>query len=409
MENPSQTKDREDLVTVAEPALVGHVSERAPKKKLVILAKYFPGDQAGAKAGGIETDTLAVAEALKDDFDITVLAHSTDRLTTEERWDGFSVIRSATEAVILSQPISLSHFLKMRRLDADVLHLHAPNHWASLVAFLMMKPGTRLVITHHMEVQGRRWMQQLVSPIYRALARKAKVVIVSAPTNLTNSRDLPKPLKHVEIVPYGLDPVDYEIDAEVRQAAKDLRASLGVTGPVVGFIGRAVAYKGLPVLLEALRDQPDIGCLVVGDGPLTAGLKAQAEADGMAHRVHFLGRLPDGRAKLVALAAMDCFVLPSATPAEAFAIVQVEAQLCGLPVIASGLPTGVSDVTIDNLTGLHFTPNDRADLAAKMRILADDPERARAMGEAGRQRALDHYSAQKHRNTILRIFREASA
>lgn len=379
-----------------------------PKRRLVILGKYFPGAQAGAKSGGIETDTLAVAEALKDEFDVTVLAHSTTATGSKEQWPGFKVVRTGTQAVLFSQPISLAHFVWLRRLKPDLIQLHAPNHWASL-SLRLSGSKAPVIVTHHMEVQGRRWVQALVAPIYRAVCRAARVVIVSTPSNLTYSADLPNPLAHVEVIPYGLDPADYAVDAAVKRAARELRDALGLTGPVAGFVGRAVPYKGLPILIEALSLRPGIGCIVVGDGPLLDGLKAEVEVRGMTDRVKFLGRLADERAKLVALAAMDWFVLPSISPAEAFAIVQVEAQLCGLPVINSRLPTGVSDVTVDGETGLHFTAGDAGDLAEKMDQLVRDPERAIAMGQAGRARALAYYTAGRHRDEIVRVFRSAGS
>ena len=55
---------------------------------------------------------------------------------------------------------------------------------------------------------------------------------------------------------------------------------------------------------------------------------------------------------------MDALLLPSVDTTEAFGVVQIEAQLMSVPVIASSLPTGVTDVTLDNETGLLVPPRD---------------------------------------------------
>ena len=78
---------------------------------------------------------------------------------------------------------------------------------------------------------------------------------------------------------------------------------------------------------------------------------------GRLGQAHLLGAVAE-ETKLRLLGCADAFVLPSVTNAEAFGIVQVEAQMCGLPVVASNLPTGVSDVTVDGETGFLVPPGD---------------------------------------------------
>ena len=71
---------------------------------------------------------------------------------------------------------------------------------------------------------------------------------------------------------------------------------------------------------------------------------------------------------------MDMLTLPSNDTTEAFGLAQVEAQMLGLPVVATQLPTGVTDVTLDEITGLLVPPNDASALAEGLYArLINDP------------------------------------
>jgi rhamnosyl/mannosyltransferase len=89
---------------------------------------------------------------------------------------------------------------------------------------------------------------------------------------------------------------------------------------------------------------------------------------------------------------MDMLTLPSNDTTEAFGLAQVEAQMLGLPVVATQLPTGVTDVTLDEITGLLVPPNDASALARAFMRLINDPTLARRLGAAGHDRALRLFS-----------------
>ena len=88
------------------------------------------------------------------------------------------------------------------------------------------------------------------------------------------------------------------------------------------------------------------------------------------------------------------FVCPSVY--EPLGIVNLEAMACGTAVVASRVG-GIPEVVDEGVTGLlvDFTPDDTMDFerrfAAAVDELAADPERARAMGEAGRARAVEDF------------------
>jgi alpha-maltose-1-phosphate synthase len=88
------------------------------------------------------------------------------------------------------------------------------------------------------------------------------------------------------------------------------------------------------------------------------------------------------------LSHATAFVCPSVY--EPLGIVNLEAMACGTAVVASKVG-GIPEVVADGETGLLVPPDDPEALAEALNALARDPERANAMGEAGRQRAISEF------------------
>ena len=151
------------------------------------------------------------------------------------------------------------------------------------------------------------------------------------------------------------------------------------SGPFLLFVGDATHDKGIDVLLAAHRmlgdDRPP---LVIVGRPLADAL-AEPPSD-----VVVLGPLPHDEV-LAASRASAIVVVPSLV-AEAFGLVALEAMAMGRPVVAAR-SGGLGEVVVDGCTGLLTPPGDAAGLADALRRLLGDPELARRMGAAGRQRA----------------------
>ncbi len=153
---------------------------------------------------------------------------------------------------------------------------------------------------------------------------------------------------------------------------------------VVGTVSRIYVEKGHTYLLRACaalsRQQPDLYLLIVGEGPLRPALEEEARKLGIADRVRFTGFYDDVAGVMT---AMDIFALPSILD-EGFPTVVLEAQMLGVPVIASN--TGGTSETMDvPHTGLLVPPKDASALARAIVELAQDASRRRLMGEAGQQ------------------------
>jgi rhamnosyl/mannosyltransferase len=170
-------------------------------------------------------------------------------------------------------------------------------------------------------------------------------------------------------------------------------------------VGRLVYYKGFDHAIRALRQVEGAHLLLVGEGPLRAELEALARECDVAGRVHFLGRLED-EALTTLYYACDAYVLSSVTRAEAFALVQLEALACGLPVINTALDSGVPFVSRHEESGLTVPPGDEAALASAMRRMLAHPEQRRTWGEAGRARVLAEFTQARMGERVLDVYRD---
>jgi glycosyltransferase involved in cell wall biosynthesis len=119
----------------------------------------------------------------------------------------------------------------------------------------------------------------------------------------------------------------------------------------------------------------------------------------------FAGRLPEPDL-IAAYHACDLFCLPSTTIAEAFGMVLLEAMACGKPLVTTRLPTGVSEVNQDGVTGLQVPPGDAPALRDAIGALLKDESRRKVMGEAARQRQAADYSATLMGERFVKLYNE---
>lgn len=173
----------------------------------------------------------------------------------------------------------------------------------------------------------------------------------------------------------------------------------------VVFAGRVVRPKGAQVLLRAASTL-DAELVICGDGRDLDSLRSLADRLDMRERVSFKGWLtPEA---LAAELAEACVVaIPSVWP-EPFGLVGIEAFTLGTPVVASATG-GIGDWLEHGVSGLAVAPADVSALAAALSELLADPQRARAMGAAGRESVASRFTPERHVSALLAAFNSARA
>jgi len=167
------------------------------------------------------------------------------------------------------------------------------------------------------------------------------------------------------------------------------------------FLGRLTEEKGIRVLLEAARrlaSREGLRLVVAGDGPLRAEVEREADRPGTP--LVFLGPQTE---VLPVLHGADAVLMPSMS--EGLGITALEAMACALPVVASrvgGLPEAVAE----GETGLLVPPGDAEALARAVEELAASPERAQALGSAGRRRVEQEFGQEQTIGQLLQVYAE---
>ena len=162
----------------------------------------------------------------------------------------------------------------------------------------------------------------------------------------------------------------------------------------ITYAGYFGSHKGVDTLIRAialLKDR-NIVLNLVGDGAEEQNYRSLASKLGIGGRLCFRGRVSNDEISRI-YQETDIYCLPSVWP-ENQPVSITEAMASGIPVIASNLG-GSKELVVDGVTGYLAEAGNAEDLAEKISLLYDDPEKRRAMGEAGRQRMAENdYSRQ---------------
>lgn len=336
---------------------------------------------------GLTHYATALAEGLvRRGHTVTVLTHRhLPELPLESLENGVRVVRAPVAAkvgkALLSPAILLRALAEVPR--SDVLHLHAPLVNAVALAFIASTLRVPIVVTYHCDLQppprlGQRFVEAVARASQHFALERASRVIANTEDYARHTRPL---VDRAEKVGWILPPVTEP--PETGRCAEEVRRRLGIAGrPVVFFLGRFAEEKGLPVLLSAFpairRRFPEAMLVLCGvrDVPGETVLEQVAPllADP-ASGVIATGTVP---AETIAdlFTVSDVLVLPSINSTESFGMVQVEAMLRGVPVVASDLP-GVRQPV--RMTGMgEIAPAGDADgLARKIVEVLESPERYR--------------------------------
>ena len=285
----------------------------------------------------------------------------------------------------------------------DLLHSH---YWLSGWAGVLIKETLDLPLANSFHTLGR--VKDLTRAPGTAASSRLRVVTEEEVIARSDCVIASTPYEFEDLLDhYGASPealctsppgIDHKLF--VQGDKREARTWLGLGHqPLVLFVGRIQALKGIDVLVEALAKMPhdlvaDRGppeLVVVGgpSGPDGASEMAQlqdlASTHDLTERIHFVAPQPHDQLARFYQAA-DVLAMPSRS--ESFGLVAAEAQACGLPVVASRIG-GIPYVVSDGASGFLVKPGDTTDLAAALSRVLGDPHLASALGRGGIE-----YSAQ---------------
>jgi len=309
-----------------------------------------------------------------------------------------------------------------------------------LIGWLRQKPHPDVVCLSNALLAGlvRKLKQELRSPVVCMLqgedyfldslpqaqrdeawktlaARAAEADLFLAPSRYFGDlmcRRLNLPAGRVRVVFNGIN-----LDGYDKNAERETRNAEQRSAPVLGYFARMCREKGLDRLVEAFillkrRERTKDLKLRVGGGcgpseePFVNALRERLKTNGVLHDVEFHPNI-DRAAKLDFLRSLTVFSVP-ALYGEAFGLYVAEALASGVPVVQ---PRAASFPELIEGTGggVLYEPGDVKALADAVESLLADPEKLRALSQAGRKAVLQDFSANRMAENIARVFGEFSS
>ena len=367
--------------------------ELAVSNKTLFVTNDF-----GPRAGGIETFIIGLIERLPKSSIIVYTSAQKETALYDAQWlrdFGVEVIRDKAKILLPTPRVNraVARIVSQRGIKTVAFGAAAPLGWMS--STLRKAGALRIVaLTHGHEV----WWAK-VFPFNLAIARIGSTVdsltYLGEFTGSAISKSLSKKAigQMVKIAP-GID-----VDHFSPQDSTQLRKQLGLTNKkVIVSVGRLVHRKGQDRLIESmpqiLKKIPDAHLLMVGQGPYLEHLAKLVAMNNLSEHVSFIGRIQYAELPRF-ICAGDIFAMPSRSrlaglEVEGLGIVYLEASSCGLPVIA-GSSGGAPDAVIDGVTGFVVDGTDNQQIAKAAIELLNNPEKAKAMGMAGRQWIIDNW------------------
>jgi glycosyltransferase involved in cell wall biosynthesis len=337
--------------------------------------------------GGVEKVAFDLATGLSGRVGMNVLVCNHGHALSRSMENGVNIIRTPSLGTFFSMPVSLSFPYWLGKTKQDILHFHEPFPLGDF-SYFIRKPKGKVIVTWHSDIIRQKHFLRIVEPSIMNLLNHAERIVATSPNMIENSRILRAFKDKCVVIPLGVDEKRFISDDPVKKAVEKIRSKFG--NKIVLFIGRLVYYKGLSFLIDAMRNI-EAKLLIIGDGYLKSELVKQCAGFGMEDKVVFLDPVPDEELSSF-YHACDVFVLPSVESSEAFGLVQVEAMMCGKPVVSTSLPTGVPYVNKNNETGLVVEPRNSKQLCAAINALLEDDKMRAKMGETAQKRARTEFT-----------------
>ncbi|WP_086562582.1 glycogen synthase [Streptomyces africanus] len=374
-----------------------------------LLTREYPPDVYGG--AGVHVEFLA--RELRPLVDLDVHCWGEGRADGVLRHRPWSTLDGANDALrTFSVDLAMAAALEGREL------VHTHTWYANLGGHLAkMLHGIPHVMTAHSLEPLRPWKAEQLGGGYELSSWTERTAIEAADAVIAVSAAMREDIlgcypaldpEKVHVVHNGIDTSLYRPDHGTD--ALD-RVGLDRSRPYVLFVGRITRQKGVPHLLRAVRDiDPAAQVVLCAGAPDTPEIDQEfrelfGELSRVRDGVFWIPKMLPRPEVIQLLTHAALFVCPSVY--EPLGIVNLEAMACGTPVVASAVG-GIPEVVDDGRTGLLVPAGDgfEAGLARAMDSVLGDPQAARRMGEAGRERAVGEFGWDAVARRTVRLYEE---
>lgn len=349
-------------------------------------------------AGGAELHLLSLCRHLKEFGVETLVGYlKEDRgsrfLAPDFGSAGIRVFRFGANIGEFVPPMSTLRCLLMEE-KPHVLHTHLPR--ADLFGFLAQLSGFSgsWICSVH-DIYSRSWRGQWSIPLFSYIWRRANAVIaISYAVKDWLERRLRIPSEKIYVVHYGIEGKNF-----LRKDKRNPNDEL-----IIGSIGRLEHRKGHDTLIRAMpkivAQFPKVKLFIGGHDPWGFGkrLKHLISELGLHGNVHLIGFVDDVTSFLHSI---DVFAFASRS--EGFGQVLIEAMAAGRPVVASRI-SPITEIVEEGVSGLLVPPDNPEAFANAILCLLKNPQKACMVGEKGRQRVRDVFTAETMVRKTLEVY-----
>jgi glycosyltransferase involved in cell wall biosynthesis len=349
-------------------------------------------------AGGTTVHTYQLAKALAMlNTEVHVVTAKTRGAQATEIKDGIYIHR-------VLRPYTIFSAIKVRSLlgKIDIIHGHGTCTYGHLklntspVVVKMHNTWLAEYDRYNKLSSGINYLHKIAMRYYIKMDRYCAthadhiICISNAIARETSNYGVPK--NKITVIHNG-------IDYTLFKRAEDCKNDLGLTGLVIGYIGRLEPHKNVATLIRVFKelDYKDVDLLIVGNGTQRKQLEELSKRLEVYDRVHFIGYVNFDRVPLYYRTA-DIIVYPSLY--EPLGNVILESMASGRPIIATN--TGGIPEIFDPRVGFMVSPYEPSALREKLNLLLGDAQMRRKMGSIG-QKLVRKYSWESVAKMTLRV------
>ena len=309
----------------------------------------------------------------------------------------------------------------------DIVHTHT--WYVSMAGFLAKKLfNIPFVLTTHSLEPLRAWKAEQLGSGYAMSSWMEKTAILDADAIIAVSQGTKQDIlraypnvdpSRIHVIYNGIDLAEYQKTPDTSALTK---YGVNPSRPYVLFVGRITRQKGVTHLVEAIKYLPTetqvVLCAGAPDTPEIAAEMRQKVEEVLAINQHvvWIEKMVTKPEAIQLYSNCAVFCCPSVY--EPFGIINLEAMACRAPVVASATG-GILEVVVDGETG-YLVPFEQdpvttfpsnpdkfsRDLAEKISVLLNDPEKAKSFGEAGRRRVEETFAWSAIADQTIELYRD---
>lgn len=347
--------------------------------------------------GGAELQIFLLAKFLNREKFTPIITCSNyrqlDQWSNKFEKEGIKVIRiKSRHKHDPTQYIQIKKILKEENID--IIHAHVWNPASCRYVFLAASRTKTPIITTEHDPFKISFIKDLFKK--HSLKQISKIITVSENNKKILTELYPDQSEKIEVIHNGIDSTWWKSQLlryrpEDRKKIKEELFHAKENTFIIISVAELHERKGQEFIIKAIpaviKKYPNVKLVLVGEGPNKDNLKKLVKELEMERHVTFTSKQKE-IPKL--LKSSNIFIL--ASKREAFGLVNAEAMICGLPIIACKVG-GIPEIVKDSETGILIEPQNPEEISKALLILIENPETRKTLGEKGRARVLEKFDA----------------